>query len=175
MKQASKGLMILSGILYLLLGIFALNNPGEALVFFVYYIGFTTLFSGIMGMLIYFKAEKNNGLLAMSIIDIIFGILFFVYNAIPVFVLIGLPFFVGIWSIVKGVTEFINSFRIRREGKSWILKMIWGILLVFAGVYFFIYPLVSTIVLVEYFGILLIVMGIASAIQGFMMFFTKHA
>lgn len=173
MKQASKGLIIFSGILYLLLGIFALNNPGQAIVYFVYYIGFTTLFSGIMGIIVYFKGEKRGGLLLLSIIDIIFGIMFFAYQSIPVFMLLGLPFFIGVWVLFRGISEIFESISKRKERQYWIFRLIWGILLIFSGIYFFNYPLISTIVVVEYFGIMFIIIGIVAIVQGIMMIFKK--
>lgn len=171
MKQASKGFTILSGILYLILGIYTLNAPAAALLAYVYYIGFATLFSGILGLIYYFKGQRENGVLFMSILDIIFGIMFFAFQGIPLFMTLGLPFFIGIWAIFRGIIEIVNA--IQTRDKHWVWKLIWGILLVFSGIFFLNNPLISLFTVVQYFGIFAVVVGIMWIIDGIVRFFTK--
>lgn len=173
MKQLSKGFSILSGILYVILGIMTLRTPGQMLIAYVYYIGFATFFSGILGLVFYFKGEREGNILFVSIIDIICGILFFTINGVPIFIALGVPFFIGVWAVFRGIVEIVHSIQIRHDNKNWIWRLIWGVLLVFSGIYFFNNPLISTIVVIQYFGVFAIVIGVVWIIEGFVRFFKK--
>jgi uncharacterized membrane protein HdeD (DUF308 family) len=104
-------------------------------------------------------------LVLRGIAAILFGVLAFVW---PHITLTALVFLFGAYALVDGVFSIIAGIKTHAENKRWWLLLIMGVLSIAAGIYAFIVPAITALILLILIASWAIVIGafqIAAAIQ----------
>ncbi|SNR75028.1 Uncharacterized membrane protein HdeD, DUF308 family [Lutibacter agarilyticus] len=171
MKNAFKNwwLILLRGIILIVLGLYVLGNPIDALVALALYIGISLSITGIfeIGVALSLKSVNDNWgwNLAGGIIDLLFAIVLVSNPAITAAVI---PFIVGFWMMISGVIVFVNSLAIRKtEVPVWWLGLISGILTVIIGYFITSNIFVGAIAITVWIGIGFLIAGIVNALLSF--------
>jgi uncharacterized membrane protein HdeD (DUF308 family) len=149
------------GVLAVLFGLIAFIMPGVTLAAIVLLFGAYAIIDGILTIVAAVRAlehhERWGGLLLEGIVDIIAGIIAFVW---PAATALALLFLVAFWAIVTGVLEIIAAIRLRKDVKGEWLLILNGVLsLVFGGVLLAL-PGAGLLVIVWWIGAYAIVFGI---------------
>lgn len=163
MKKNSKIWLVITGVLFIVLGVVCICNPAETLFSMAWLIGCFTLFAGISKLVFGLRTQNflpNNGTrVLMGVIDIIFG-LFFLANSI--FVAASLPYMFAFWIVFEGISQFISAFDYKKMGFSgWWGVMLFGIAGAVLGFFALKYPEASGKTLSTLFGCSLVLIGIA--------------
>ena len=129
MRNSTKILIAVSGILFILLGIFCIARPGAALFSMAWLLGLLTLISGIAELIMVLNAQRfipNSGTRVLSaIFQIILGCLLLGHN---LFVTVSLPVIFCVWVMVEGVITAVKAFDYKQvEYKWWWCILILGI------------------------------------------------
>ena len=156
--------MLLKGIVLIILSIFVFKHPVGSLVGLATFIGVAVLLTGIIliiAAIMVREADENWGYrLAEGIIDLLFGI-FLLSN--PEATAVALPFIVGFWVIVSGVTTFSSSFKAKKEGdNNWWLSLIGGILTVLIGWFVMTDFFAGAVAITIWLGLGLLMLGIVN-------------
>ena len=104
-------------------------------------------------------------LVLRGIVAILFGVLAFVW---PNITLTALVFLFGAYALVDGAFSIVAGIKSHAENKRWLLLLIVGVLSIAAGVYAFIVPAITALILLILIASWAIVTGafqIAAAIQ----------
>lgn len=166
MKKKSRIWLVITGVLFIVLGVVCICNPAETLFSMAWLIGCFTLFAGISKLVFGLRTQNflpNSGTqVLMGVVDIMFGI-FFLANSI--FVAASLPFLFAFWIIFEGISLFISAFDYKRLGfGGWWGIMLFGIAGTVLGFFALKYPEASGMTLSTLFGCALIVNGIAHVV-----------
>ncbi len=163
--------LLVGGIIFTLLGILLLLNPGKGLIWFVVYLGIAKLTSGIVGIILFLSRdrEKEKYSLLISAIDIVFGLLvlsldfFALLSALYIF-----TYVVAAWIFLRGLTILFK----RRDDKSKNDRNISfgvGIFSIMFAVLFFIYPIALTAIawisFIYLAGIMFVLLGISYLVE----------
>ncbi|MFV0504882.1 MAG: HdeD family acid-resistance protein [Lachnospirales bacterium] len=170
--NTSKGFLIFSGLMFLILGVITFTNPAMAVLSFIWYLAAVTFFSGFASLFAYCK-DKESASLFLSIIDIIFGGILLFSNVAKIMTILILPYYIAVWAIFRGILAIIISIKFRKENSKWFLFTIWGIAVIILGISFFIVPYITEIVMIKYSGLFFSIFGIGTVIKGVAMFFSK--
>lgn len=107
-----RALFIITGILSLVLGIFAIRGEFQELYILSLFIGIGFLFRGFASLFLGFENKDGRGWnIFFGIVMIIGGIIVLVWPGIS---LITLTWVVGIWLIIIGIYEVIAAFSVKR-------------------------------------------------------------
>ena len=145
--QKNWWIQLLKGILFIVLGILAFYHPEEALLTLGTYIGYVSLFTGILYL--YYSFTRKEGqhssgwYLLEGLLDVVFGLLIL---SNPAFTIEVLPFLIGFWIIFLGITQLSGAFAVRKifpTGKIWLFLL--GIISVILGLMIVNQPLLSGI------------------------------
>lgn len=166
--KISKGWMIFSGIIFALLGIYVFIQPANALVSLVWYIAITKAVTGTVGIVTHIRLKEvvHKGNLYISLLDLIAGLILLFSGLVKLELIVMLPYIIGSWLVIRGGLMVYASFKDRNELDKWWITALLGVLSFFAGIIMFMYPIFSTIVITQYVGIILILIGIIALIQG---------
>ena len=169
MKTLTKVLIVLSGILLIVTGIYVLASPGATLLSMAWFIGLMTLISGVVKIINYFTAERGKEgagwLLFSAILDILFGIFYLGHQLI---VAAALPFLFSAWVLFSGVNCILYSVDMKKVGfQRWWLLLVFGILMVLMGISSIMEPLQAVIAMTTMVGIGFIIRGISQIIHLF--------
>ena len=111
-----RALFIITGILSLVLGVFAIRGEFQELYILSLFIGIGFLFRGFSTLFLGFESKDGRGW------NIFFGVVMllggFIVLAWPGISLITLTWVVGIWLIVIGIYEIIASFGVKSAMKA---------------------------------------------------------
>jgi len=113
-----RALAVISGVLSLGLGIFALSGLTEAVTLLALMIGFGWIVRGIGDLMLGIgsKGMRGRGLtITAGVIGVIAGI---VVLAWPGITLLALAYVSGIWLIVLGILQIVMAFRIRKVANA---------------------------------------------------------
>ena len=152
----------LKGILYAVLGIWIMMTPLESLLAIVLFLGAAIFTIGILYTISAISSRKENSqwgwYLAEGIVDILFGV---VLMANPGITIIILPFLVGFWALFGGTLQIAGSFSLKSLGlKSWWLVLLGGILTVILGLIIIWNPIIASLVITIWIGLMLLLAGI---------------
>lgn len=169
MKKKSRIWLVITGVLFIVLGVVCICNPAETLFSMAWLIGCFTLFAGISKLAFGLRTQNflpNSGTqVLMGVVDIMFGV-FFLANSI--FVAASLPFLFAFWIIFEGISLFISSFDYKKMGfKGWWGIMLFGIAGAVLGFFALKYPEASGTTLSSLFGCALIVNGVSHLVAFF--------
>lgn len=107
-----RALFIITGILSLVLGIFAIRGEFQELYILSLFIGIGFLFRGFASLFLGFESKEGRGAnIFFGILMIIGGVIVLVWPGIS---LITLTWVVGIWLIIIGIYEVIAAFSVKR-------------------------------------------------------------
>ncbi len=173
--EISKWWILLSGTLSLFLGFYFLRQPASAILTAIYYIAFVKIIAGIGGLSLGFKKElvTRKWNLAISIIDLLFGIFLIASPYFFATFTIMLPFILAAWALTRGILVIVTSFKSKSINDKWWLGLISGIITLIAAVLIFQNPFLSLLEIMQILGIFMIIMGFAALIQFVALLFTK--
>ncbi len=111
-----RALFIITGILSLVLGIFAIRGEFQELYILSLFIGIGFLFRGFSTLFLGFESKEGRGWnIFFGIVMLIGGFIVLVWPGIS---LVTLTWVVGIWLIVIGIYEIIASFSVKSAMKA---------------------------------------------------------
>ena len=158
-------LMLLDGLCFIALSIFAVFFSNHAITLLVFTFG---VYRGIMGiiyivsaLIMRYKYDANIGFsLTRGIFDLLIAAVFLlVPNVIVAFFII----IIGIWSIITGIFLLIISANSGKVGR--IVKIVMGVALIGFGIYAFINPMGPATIIVMIVGIAFGIFGLFLVIQ----------
>jgi len=166
MKNKAKNwwLMLLKGIVLIVISFFVFKHPIASLVGLATIIGVGFILAGIFLTIASIMArgvDDNWGWnLFGGIIDLIFGFILLTNPGITAAVL---PFIVGFWVIVNGVTTFSGSFKAKKEGDSnWWLSLLGGLLAILFGWFVMTDLFTGALAITIWIGLGLLILGIVN-------------
>ena len=129
MRNSTKILIAVSGILFILLGIFCIAKPGAALFSMAWLLGLITLISGIAELIMVLNAQRfipNSGTRVLSaIFQIVVGCLLLGHKWL---VTVSLPVIFAIFVLVEGIVIAVKAFDYKQvDFKYWWCLLILGI------------------------------------------------
>ena len=129
MRNSTKILIAVSGILFIILGIFCIAKPGAALFSMAWLLGLITLISGVAELIMVLNAQRfipNSGTRVLSaIFQIVVGCLLLGYKWL---VTISLPVIFAIFVLVEGIVIAVKAFDYKQvDFKYWWCILILGI------------------------------------------------
>ena len=111
-----RALFIITGILSLVLGIFAIRGEFQELYILSLFIGIGFLFRGFASLFLGFESKEGRGSnIFFGIVMIIGGVVVLVWPGIS---LVTLTWVVGIWLIIIGIYEIIAAFSVKRMARA---------------------------------------------------------
>ncbi len=111
-----RALFIITGILSLVLGIFAIRGEFQELYILSLFIGIGFLFRGFASLFLGFENKDGRGWnIFFGIVMIIGGVVVLVWPGIS---LITLTWVVGIWLIIIGIYEIVAAFGVKRMASA---------------------------------------------------------
>lgn len=109
-------LLLITGVLSIILGIFAIRSALNAAELLAIFIGIAFLFRGFSSLFLGFEVKEGRGW------NIFFGIIMLIGGVVilvqPAMSLLTLAWVVGIWLIIIGLYEIIAAFVVRSRIKS---------------------------------------------------------
>ncbi|MDL2229381.1 DUF308 domain-containing protein [Treponema sp. OttesenSCG-928-L16] len=162
---------LILGILFIMLGILVLRNPGTALSGFVLIYGIAALVTGIADIFFYIRMDRRTGFgpassLVGGILNIIISILLLlnIQAGALVFTLL-----FPLWIIIHSISRLSNIGFIRLIAGNVLYwcSLIISILGIFAGIILIFNPFASAVSLVYFISLYLFILGIGSIISAF--------
>jgi uncharacterized membrane protein HdeD (DUF308 family) len=149
------------GVAAVLFGLIAFIMPGATLAAIVLLFGAYAVVDGIFAIVAAVRAAERHArwwsLALQGVVDIVAGIIAFVWPAVTVLVLL---FLVAFWAIVTGVLEIAAAIRLRREIQGEWLLILSGILSVVFGGALLAVPGAGLVVIIWWIGAYALVSGI---------------
>jgi uncharacterized membrane protein HdeD (DUF308 family) len=154
-------LILLRGVAAILFGVLAFVWPAITLFALVFLFGAYALATGILSLMLAYKAPKGyprfGALIFGGILSIIAGLIAFF---MPGLTAVGLLLLIAAWAIVTGIVEIMAAVKLRKEiNHEWLLVLA-GLLSVAFGVLLVLMPGPGALVLVWWIGSYAVVLGI---------------
>jgi uncharacterized membrane protein HdeD (DUF308 family) len=159
--------LALRGVIAILFGLTAFAMPGPTLAILVYFFAAYLLVDGIFALIAGLRAAEHHerwGMLALEgVINVIAGVVIFLWPVLSLFYFIYLA---GFWAIISGVTLLIDAIRLHRQHGEWwmilagLASVVWGVLVV-------LYPIAGVLVWAWWIGAYALVFGIAMLVLAF--------
>ena len=129
MRNSTKILIAVSGVMFIILGILCIAKPGPALFSIAWLLGLITLISGIAELIMVLNAQRfipNSGTRVLSaIFQILVGCLLLGHKW---FVAISLPVIFALFVLVEGIIIVVKSFDYKQvDFKYWWCLLILGV------------------------------------------------
>ena len=149
------------GVLAVLFGLVAFIMPGVTVAAIVLLFGAYAILDGVLSLVGAVRAlerhERWGALMLEGIVDLIAGLIAFVW---PAATALALLFLVAFWAIVTGVMEIVAAIRLRKEVQGEWLLVINGILSLVFGAVLLALPGAGLLVIVWWIGAYAIVFGV---------------
>ncbi len=163
-------LPLLRGILLILLGAYALFNPGMTAQLLVKVIGFYVIAEGIMAILAAVMGNTPSRLWTgvRGVLAILVGLFVFGHSAIVAGVsATAILYVIAAFAILAGILEIAAAIQDRKriEGEGWMI--LGGVLMVLFGVILFIAPLSFGTLIVRVLGLFAMLNGISLIVFAF--------
>lgn len=157
-------LPLLRGILLIILGAYALFNPGMTALLLTKVIGIWVIAEGIIAIIAAVLGETPSRLWTgvRGVLMILVGLFVFGHSAIVAGVsATALLYVIAAFAILAGVLEIVAAIQDRKqiEGEAWMI--LGGILMVVFGVILFVAPLSFGMLIVRVLGVFAIINGIS--------------
>jgi uncharacterized membrane protein HdeD (DUF308 family) len=164
MRNFFKGLWLLSGLLMIGFGIYALFHPGATLVSLVAIAGWGVLISGVINIVAYLGMGRyvlpGVGGLVEGILTSLAGVLML---GNQYFLAEMIPYLIAIWIIASGAVRLFSSVSMaKKEVVGWGWVMLLGIGAILLGIVIFIRPLFAAMTMGIIVGVLLIENGVSN-------------
>lgn len=157
---------IIKGVLFVVLGVLAFFYPIEALLNLGLYIGYVSLFTGVLYLFYTItrkEGEHSSGwYLLEGLLDIVFGLII-ITN--PILTLEVIPFIVGFWVVFLGVIQISVGYALRHivpVSNVWLLVI--GVLSIVFGFLIINAPVISSTAITTLLSIFFICYGVAHII-----------
>jgi len=158
-------LLLVTGILWILLGMFVLQAHYDSAVAIGYLVGIWLIFGGVAEFM---QAGVLEG---WKWLHVVLGVLFVIGGVAaftsPFQTFTILASLIGFFLILKGTFDFAIALMVRHELDLWWMTLIAGIIEVLLGVWAMGYPGRSSVLLIVWVGFGAIVRGIAEIISAF--------
>lgn len=153
----------LSSVILILIGAVLLVRPDVGSKAVILTLGWILVIAGGIGLAASFWSRMafGYGTMGSSMMMLLFGALI-LSSPIVLASLFGVV--LGAYLVFSGLGSFVDAGRLRKNGQSWILGMIWGIISVVIGVYLIISPMASSRFVMTVAGIMMIACGIGSIV-----------
>lgn len=137
-KNRKDSFSLITAILFLILGIILISNPGGVIKFITYIIGGIIVLLGITKLISYLK-NKNNELLNNSS-NLTIGVVLIVIGIIIMFCSSAIEFIIrlimGGWLLYSGIIKLILSIGLKQLGiNNWYIALISSIIMLVCGLY----------------------------------------
>lgn len=160
---------VLRGVIYIIFGLLILLNPRSIFQLTVYFVSAYIAIMGILNIIDGVKVKKATDTYGMSFMG---GIVLLV---IALFVLVFakgivsiLPIFLGLAIAIAGIARAVQSVNLRQYvNVKWVPMLVYGLVLIVAGLVLMFNPFSSVLVLFQLFGGILIFMGIGEFVAFF--------
>lgn len=166
-KKRSKGLEMILGITFIILGIFSLNRPVMILTVLVIWFGILSIFRGIANI-VGGGARGSRGIrIFIGIIDLIVGFIF-VSNLVKGAFWLGFIF--AFWFLVECIGNLFLTARFsERKGASMVGILILDIICLIIAIMLILNPIIVTLTLPALIGTFSILYGVVQLFQGIRM------
>jgi uncharacterized membrane protein HdeD (DUF308 family) len=162
------GMMVLSGVFSLLLGLVVIISPTKTLGMFAWLTGLFLLIEGVIFSLIALFSIKKyadwGALLLRGVVTLLLGLVIFANPQLSIGVLY---FLMAIWVLIGSITMLVEAFHQRKElmGAQWLL-VAGGIIGLMFAMLLFSQPTAVITVSMVLFGVLMLLSGIFSIALG---------
>lgn len=163
--KTMRWLLLLSGILWILLGVTTILTPAATLVSLALFISLMMLLSGITEVFAYFADEpvfRSGWLLAGGILSVLLGLWLLIgqgYEALAVMI----PFVFAAWVVSAGITRAVGAFSLKAaEYANWGWVLALGILEALLGFLLLYSPLLSLLLTTTLITVLFFSRGISN-------------
>lgn len=160
---------LLRGLVYIILGLAVVINPGAVFKVAVYAVSGYLAFMGILDLIDGIKERRSSGGYNSSFV---LGVFLLIVAAIVLIFAKGivsiLPVFLGLLIAVFGASRIVQAFNLKQYvNVNWTLFLIYGIILLIGGLLLVFNPFRSVLLLFQLFGGILIFMGISEVLTFF--------
>lgn len=163
-KSMYKTSIIFSVILFLI-GLFLLINPTTTLHAISYLIGIILIVWGIIPVITFFSNKETQNYLEFSFIIGVFSLIFGIIVMInPDIIGSIIPFLIGIWMIINGLTKLYYAINLNKENNATMSIVISSLILVF-GIILIFNPFKGAVVLTQVIGISVIIYSILDLVE----------
>ena len=157
--------LLVTGILWILIGLFVLQAHYESAVTIGYLVGFWLFFAGIA------EFVEAAAVLAWRWLHILFGVLFVLGGIAaltsPFQTFTVLAALIGFFLVIKGTFDFVIALAVRHEVDLWWMSLVAGIIEIVLGVWAMGYPGRSAALLIIWVGVGAIIRGVAEIVTSF--------
>lgn len=164
---------MLSGVLFVLLGIVLVMNPRQTVKNICYAIGAVLMIVGIINLLIYFVSDYKKNMqrnkMVIGIISMVAGVFFIVLYRV---VMSLFPLVMGILIFVSGLSKLQAAFNIKKmQTNGWKGMLLIAVINTLLGVFIIINPIGAASTVLRIIGVCLIFSG---AVDLFNMIYTSR-
>lgn len=148
--------ILLTKLIYIIIGIAMIIIPEFISNSICYIISILIIFFGLSCLIKYIQLKKHNIIsnimLVISIIALILGLVIFIN---PEFFISIVPFVIGIYIIIIGVSKYIEAIEIKKANyKHWYIVMFASILLLLLGIVIIFNPFKTLTLIITLVGII---------------------
>ena len=159
MVKNLKTSLILTSVIYTIIGIIMLMFPDKVSDYICYMVGLMLLFFGISGVVMFFNSEEkstySNTSLILSIVLGAFGIYVFIN---PKGFASFIPFVIGVLTLVDSMNKLSITFNLRKYGyENWWQMLIVSFIVMALGILLIVNPFAAVTLSIRVIGIVLIV------------------
>lgn len=159
-------LIIISGVLLILTGLFCFANPGETFLALAFILGLIMVLSSVIQGVSYCwgragnRKDNNGWILTEAIITFILGGLVL---SSQIAADVAIPMVFGMWVMFSGVLRVVIATQIDRSYKkaNFIETLIIGLLCVLGGLYAFLNPILAGMPIAILLGIMFMLQGVS--------------
>ena len=160
MKNALKGInglfnvSILTSVIILVIGIFLFIQPDTVIRMISIVLGIIFLIPGITALIDYFK-EKNSASLVLGIITMLVSLILIIKTDLVASIL---PFILGIYFVINGITRLQYALELKKEGySSFTTSLVFSLLIMLCGILFILNPFEGAMALTQMIGMFMII------------------
>jgi uncharacterized membrane protein HdeD (DUF308 family) len=157
--------LLVTGILWILIGLFVLQAHVDSAVFVGYLVAFWLIFAGVSELMQLAVFEGWRWL--HGIMGVLFLIGGFAALTSPFQTFMVLAALIGFFLVVKGTFDFVLGLMLRHEVEFWWMTMVGGILEILLGIWAMGYPGRSAALLLIWIGVGAIIRGIVEIVGSF--------
>jgi uncharacterized membrane protein HdeD (DUF308 family) len=168
--RAAWWLMLLRGVLLIILGLYALFNPGMTLVLLTQVIGFYMMLEGCLALWVGITGQTPSRMwtIVRGVLLVLAGLFFVAFPLIVAVVNATMfVYLIAIAIIASGIFEIYAAIRDRRQiqGEGWL--MLSGAVAILFGVVLAAAPLTAAQIIVRVIGVFAIIAGVAIIVGAF--------
>lgn len=153
--RKSKWWLLISGIIFVVLGFYVWLNPEEALIALALYFGIMLIFAGV-GYMMIFSAEGSPWHMALGLLNVFVGIIFIANLGVTA---ASLPFIFAFWSLFAGIIQISAAFHLKSLNVPWNRPLLSGILGILFAFLIISYPMIGAVSITILMGAYMIIYG----------------